>query len=68
MIYISVHLLIQIEESTKVLATLRWPKVYLCGVNNRGRDIAPFLLDLLPEALRTGHLTFDKVHTKITSP
>lgn len=45
--------LIQIEEATKILATLRWPRVYLCGVNNRGRDIAPFLLNLLPEALRT---------------
>ena len=45
-----------------------WPRVYLCGVRNRGRDIAPFLLNLLPEALQIGHQSFIKLHTKITAP
>ena len=41
-----------------------WPRVQLYGVENRGRDMAPFLLQLLPDALRNGHELFVKVHTK----
>ena len=54
----------QIDEVKQLLAQQSWPRVYLCGVNNRGRDIAPFLLNLLPEALRIGHHSFIKLHTK----
>ena len=54
----------RIEEVKKILAQQGWARVYLCGVNNRGRDIAPFLLNLLPEALRIGHHSFVKLHTK----
>ena len=34
------------------------------GVDNRGRDVAPFLLHLLPAALAVGHQWFVKAHTK----
>ena len=54
----------QIDEVKELLAQESWPRVFLCGVTNRGRDIAPLLLHLLPEALRTGHLSFIKLHTK----
>ena len=35
-----------------------------CSVPNRGRDLAPFLLDLLPAAQAVGHRSFIKLHTK----
>ena len=54
----------QVELAKKILIKQGWPRVYLCGVSNRGRDIAPFLLNLLPEALRIGHQAFVKLHTK----
>ena len=38
--------------------------VRLFGVANRGRDIAPFLLQLLPAVLAAGHRSFVKLHTK----
>ena len=38
--------------------------VKLFGVTNRGRDIAPFLLQLLPAVLANGHRGFIKLHTK----
>lgn len=41
-----------------------WPIVYLYGVEKRGRDIAPFLLYLLPAALEINHIAFVKLHTK----
>ena len=54
----------QFEKVKDILINQRWSRVYLCGVSNRGRDIAPFILNLLPEALRTGHHSFVKLHTK----
>ena len=54
----------QVEEAKRILMKQSWPRVYLCGVSNRGRDISPFLLNLLPEALRIGHQSFIKLHTK----
>ena len=36
----------------------------LFGVVNRGRDISPFVLQLLPAALEVGHYAFIKLHTK----
>ena len=38
--------------------------VRLFGVANRGRDIAPFVLQLLPAVLAAGHRSFVKLHTK----
>ena len=54
----------QIEEAKKILANQKWPRVLLCDVSSRGRDIAPCLLNLLPKALRAGHHAFVKLHTK----
>ena len=54
----------QFEKVKNILINQSWSRVYLCGVSNRGRDIAPFILNLLPEALRTGHHSFVKLHTK----
>ena len=47
-----------------LLARQKWPSVYIASCPNRGRDIAPFLLHLLPAALKAGHCYFIKVHTK----
>jgi len=54
----------RVDEVQELLAQQSWPRVYICGATNRGRDIAPFLINLLPEALRTGHYSFIKLHTK----
>jgi len=55
------------QRISAVAALLRrrgCPVVHLFGVPNRGRDIAPFLLHLLPAVLAHGHLGFLKLHTK----
>ena len=54
----------QISDAKELVLQHRWPRVYLCGVENRGRDIGPFLLNLLPEALQINHISFVKIHTK----
>ena len=54
----------QLPAAVNLLRQLKWPRVQVFGVPNRGRDIAPFLLDLLPAALAVGHATFIKLHTK----
>lgn len=54
----------QINDAKTLLSRQGWSNVFLGGVPNRGRDIAPFLLQLLPAALAAGHKTFIKVHTK----
>ena len=54
----------QLQRVASLLHHQGWPNVVLFGVVNRGRDIAPFLLQLLPAALEVGHLAFIKLHTK----
>lgn len=54
----------QVEHVAALLREQRWPRVQLFGVENRGRDLAPLLLQLLPAALSDGHSVFVKVHTK----
>lgn len=41
-----------------------WDQVCVVGVPNRGRDVAPFVLELLPRALQAGHPWLVKLHTK----
>ncbi len=54
----------QLTEAERLLRSQQWPRVRLFGVPNRGRDLAPFVLQLLPAALAAGHRFFVKVHTK----
>ena len=54
----------QLPQAAWLLQRLGWQRVQLFGVENRGRDIAPFLLHLVPAALAIGHQCFVKVHTK----
>ena len=54
----------QLDEAEALLRDLGWPRVQLVGTANRGRDIAPFLLELLPAAIKQGHTAFVKLHTK----
>ncbi|MFL0789029.1 MAG: rhamnan synthesis F family protein [Prochlorococcus sp.] len=54
----------QLRPAAELLRRLKWPRVQLYGVENRGRDIAPFLLQLLPAVLEHGHQLLVKVHTK----
>ncbi|WP_186484160.1 rhamnan synthesis F family protein [Synechococcus sp. A15-127] len=54
----------QLHAVANVLRRQGWPRVHLFGVPNRGRDLAPFVRQLLPAALSVGHLAFLKVHTK----
>ena len=54
----------QTNNIKTILKSKGWPRVYLAGIHNRGRDIAPFMMHLLPEALQTGHTSFVKLHTK----
>ena len=54
----------QLADAEALLREGGWPCVRLVGVANRGRDIAPFLMELLPAALQEGHTAFVKLHTK----
>ena len=54
----------QLYAVSSLIRRQKWQRVYLVGVPNRGRDIAPFITKLLPEALSVGHKSFIKVHTK----
>lgn len=47
-----------------ILKKQKWGSAYLVGTPNQGRDIAPFLLDLVPAALEKQHNYFIKIHTK----
>ena len=44
-----------------------WPSGEIVGVANRGRDVAPFVGELLPRALAQGHPWIIKLHTKRSS-
>jgi lipopolysaccharide biosynthesis protein len=54
----------QIDQVEKKLRDLDFACVRLFGVENRGRDVAPFLLHLLPAVAAAGHHFFVKLHTK----
>ena len=54
----------QLVEAAELLRRLGWPRVWLFGVSNRGRDMAPFLLHLLPAIEELGHGLVMKLHTK----
>jgi hypothetical protein len=56
----------QLEEAAALVQRLGWQQVCLFGVENRGRDLAPFLNQLLPMAVANGHHTFVKLHTKFS--
>jgi len=65
-LYISTTL----EKQKQVVALVKdldWHRAEVVGVENRGRDIAPFLLELLPRALANGHPWLLKLHTKHSS-
>jgi lipopolysaccharide biosynthesis protein len=55
----------QFDQVERLLRQQGWPRVHLVGVANRGRDIAPFLLELLPAPWQQGHTAFVKQHTKV---
>ena len=54
----------QFSAMAALLRQQRWPRVRLFAVPNRGRDLAPFLLQLLPVARAAAHRSFIKLHTK----
>lgn len=54
----------QLAEASDLVRRFGWPRVRLFGVANRGRDVAPFLLNVLPEIRNTGHRFLLKLHTK----
>ena len=54
----------QLPAVVNLLRQQNWTRVQVFGLPNRGRDIAPFLLDLLPAAMAVGHASFIKLHTK----
>ena len=54
----------QISQVEKRLRDLDCSCVRLFGVENHGRDVAPFLLNLLPAVVAAGHHFFVKLHTK----
>lgn len=62
-LYISTPLEQQ-TEAAALVKTQGWQRVEIVGIDNRGRDIAPFLLELLPRALANGHPWLLKLHTK----
>jgi len=54
----------QFSAAAALLQQLGWKRVNLVGVENRGRDMAPFLLELLPRVMANGHPWLLKIHTK----
>ena len=54
----------QLEAAAALVRELGWKRVELVGVPNRGRDVAPFVCELLPRALANGHPWLLKLHTK----
>ena len=54
----------QLLEAAAMVKSLSWPRVRLFGVQNRGRDVAPFLLHALPVIVDMGHRFVLKLHTK----
>ena len=56
----------QFTAAAELIRRLNWPRVHLFGVPNRGRDFAPFVLQLLPTIIEMGHEYVLKLHTKAT--
>ena len=56
-----------IRPCSELLEQQGWTCVRVFGVPNRGRDIAPFVRQLLPACAAGGHPWFVKVHTKRSS-
>ena len=54
----------QLNAATECIRRLNWPRVRVFGVPNRGRDFAPFVLQLLPAINEIGHGCVLKLHTK----
>jgi hypothetical protein len=54
----------QSEQAAAVVRQLGWQRAEIVGVENRGRDVAPFLQELLPRVLANGHPWLLKLHTK----
>lgn len=57
----------QLETTAALLQQQGWPMAQVVGVANRGRDVAPFVGELLPRALAQGHPWIVKLHTKRSS-
>jgi lipopolysaccharide biosynthesis protein len=57
----------QHAEVAVLVRNLGWQRAEIVGVENQGRDVAPFLLELLPRALMNGHPWLLKLHTKRSS-
>tara|TARA_B100000674_G_scaffold385797_1_gene329228 strand:- start:4327 stop:5901 length:1575 start_codon:yes stop_codon:yes gene_type:complete len=54
----------QLSAAAECIRRLKWPRVRVFGVPNRGRDFAPFVLQLLPAIMEIGHACVLKLHTK----
>ena len=54
----------QLTAAAEYIRRLKWPRVCVFGVPNRGRDFAPFVLQLLPAIIEMGHAYVLKLHTK----
>lgn len=54
----------QAEQAERICQTLGWPNAEVVPAANRGRDMAPFVLDLLPRVLANDHPWLLKLHTK----
>ncbi len=57
----------QLTAAAECLRRLNWPRVRVFGVPNRGRDFAPFVLQLLPAIVEIGHSCVLKLHTKAST-
>lgn len=57
----------QLTAAAECLRRLNWPRVRVFGVPNRGRDFAPFVLQLLPAIMEIGHQCVLKLHTKAST-
>jgi hypothetical protein len=55
------------EQASQLAAELGWAAAEVVAVENRGRDMGPFVLDLLPRVLANGHPWLLKLHTKRSS-
>ena len=54
----------QLEATAALVRDIGWCRAEIVGVENRGRDIAPFLLELLPRVIANDHPWLLKLHTK----
>ena len=57
----------QHQAAIELVQRLGWQRAVVVGCDNRGRDVAPFVLELLPRVLANGHPWLLKLHTKRSS-